>query len=120
MNKLIAPFLDTAARKALANNPNFYTLSLEKKELIIKAVIKEAKGNVTAIMKDSPIPRSLELVRVIASGNKSQLKKVMNVLGIKGTLSEILEGENPLETLNQIKILMESYEDIWHGDLELD
>tara|TARA_R110002126_G_scaffold195659_1_gene343437 strand:+ start:2374 stop:6270 length:3897 start_codon:yes stop_codon:yes gene_type:complete len=120
MNKLIAPFLDTAARKFLAKNPEYYSMSLADKELVIQKVIAEAKKNVNSIMKNSPIPRSLEVVRILSKENKGQLKKVMSLLGIEGTLSEILEGENPLETLNQIKILMESYEDIWHGDLELD
>jgi len=120
MNRILAPFLEAAAREYLIKNPDFYTKSQADKELIIAATIKQAKQKVDSLMKNSPIPKSLEAVRVIAKADKDKVKKVMDYLGIEGTLSDILKQEDPFQTLQRIQTILDSYDDIWHGDLNLD
>jgi hypothetical protein len=96
------------------------TQKVAGKEKIIAAIIEQARGRVTSLMKDSPIPRSLEAVRIIANSDKDKVKKVMDYLGIEGTLSDILKQEDPFQTLQRIQTILDSYDDIWHGDLNLD
>ena len=120
MDSLVAPYLETSARKYLKRNPNFFKLDQAKKEKVIAAIVKEAKDNVTSTMQSGSLPRNLEMVRVLSGKNKDKVKRVMDFLDIKGELEDILKEEGALGTLRKINTLVENYDDIFFGDLKLD
>ena len=120
MDTLVAPYLETAARRYLKKNPEFFRLSQAEKERVMKSIISEAKTNVTEVMQNSAIPRNLEMVRVLSGKNKDKVKRVMEFMGIEGELEDILKEEDALNTLRKIDMLVENYDKIFFGDLELD
>ena len=120
MDSLVAPYLETSARKYLKRNPNFFKLDQSGKERVIESVIKEAKARVTSTMQSGSLPRNLEAVRVLSGKNKDKVKRVMDFLGIEGELQDILKEEDALGTLRKIETLVDNYDKIFFGDLKLD
>ena len=120
MDTLVAPYLENAARKYLKKNPEFFKSNQAEKERIIQSVIKEAKDSVTNVMQSGTIPRNLEMVRVLSGKNKDKVKRVMDFMGIEGELEDILKEEDALSTLRKIDMLVENYDKIFFGELELD
>jgi hypothetical protein len=120
MDTLVAPYLENAARKYLKKNPEFFKSSQAEKERIIQSVIKEAKDSVTSVMQSGTIPRNLEMVRVLSGKNKDKVKRVMDFMGIEGELEDILKEEDALSTLRKIDMLVENYDKVFFGELELD
>lgn len=120
MDTLVAPYLENAARKYLKKNPEFFKSNQAEKERIIQSVIKEAKDSVTNVMQSGTIPRNLEMVRVLSGKNKDKVKRVMDFMGIEGELEDILKEEDALSTLRKIDMLVENYDKVFFGELELD
>ena len=120
MDTLVAPYLENAARKYLKKNPEFFKSNQAEKERIIQSVIKEAKDSVTSVMQSGTIPRNLEMVRVLSGKNKDKVKRVMDFMGIEGELEDILKEEDALSTLRKIDMLVENYDKVFFGELELD
>jgi hypothetical protein len=120
MDTMVAPYLENAARKYLKGNPEFFKLNQGEKERIIQSIIETAKDGVTNAIQSSPIPRNLEMVRVLSGKNKDKVKRVMEFMGIEGELEDILKKEDALNTLRKIDMLVENYDKIFFGDLELD
>jgi len=120
MDGLVAPYLNTAARKYLKQNPEFFKLPQAEKERILDSVLEEAKSNVTSVMQTGPIPRNLEMVRVLSGKDKDKVSKVMKFLELEGDLEDILKEEDALGTLQKIDYFVKYYDQIFHGDLKLD
>ena len=120
MDGMVAPYLESSSRRYLKKNPEFFKMNQADKELIVKSLIKEAKGNVLKTMQSAPMPRGLEMVRVLSGKNKDQVKNVMKFLGIEGELEDLLKKEDALSTLQKIDMLVKNYDKIFHGDLKLD
>ncbi len=120
MDTLVAPYLETAARKYLKKNPEFFRSSQAEKERVMQSIISEAKTNVTSVMQSGTIPRNLEMLRVLSGKNKDKVKRVMDFMGIEGELEDILKEEDALSTLRKIDMLVKNYDKIFFGDLELD
>ena len=120
MDTLVAPYLENAARKYLKKNPEFFKSNQAEKERIIQSVIKEAKDSVTNVMQSGTIPRNLEMIRVLSGKNKDKVKRVMDFMGIEGELQDILKEEDALSTLRKIDMLVENYDKVFFGELELD
>ena len=90
------------------------------KEVVINNIITEAKTNVEKTMQSGILPRSLEMVRVLSGKNKDKVTRVIKFLAIEGELEDILKKEDALNTLRKIDMLVENYDKIFFGDLELD
>lgn len=120
MDGLVAPYLESSARKYLKRNPEFFKMNQSDKEKIIESLIKDAKASVMETMESGPIPRNLEMVRVLSGKDKDKVKRVMNFMGIEGELEDILKREDALSTLRKIDVLVKNYDKIFHGDLKLD
>ena len=120
MDGMVAPYLESSARRYLKKNPEFFKMNQADKEKIVKSLIEEAKGNVLKTMQSGPIPRSLEMVRVLSGKNKDEVKNVMKFLGIEGELEDLLKKEDALSTLQKIDMLVKNYDKIFHGDLKID
>ena len=120
MDGLVAPYLESAARKYLKKNPDFFKMPQADKEKIIESLIKDAKNSVMKTMESGPIPRNLEMVRVLSGKDKDKVRRVMNFMGIEGELEDILKREDALSTLRKIDVLVKNFDKIFHGDLKLD
>jgi hypothetical protein len=111
MDALVYPNLNVAARRAIKAYPDFFDASKtnqKKKEDIVDKMLKEAKELTLNIVKNSSVPKSLELVRTLSGKNKDDVKKVMNLLQIEGSLTDLLDQPDALEQLQKIEILLES------------
>ncbi len=71
-------------------------------------------------MQSGTIPRNLEMVRVLSGKNRDKVKRVMDFMGIEGELEDILKEEDALSTLRKIDMLVENYDKVFFGELELD
>lgn len=125
MEGLVAPILETTARKYLDKNPNFFEsgskgLDTKQRQALVTKIIAEAKQKTSQIMKTGELPRTLEMVRVLSSKNDKKVRKVMEYLDIKGDLSGILKDEDALSKLTRIKNLVDNYDAIFYGTLNLD
>lgn len=120
MDSLVAPYLESSARKYLRKNPEFFRLNQPEKERIINSLLTEAKGGVQRTMQSGTIPRNLEMIRVLSGKNKDKVKRVMKFMGIEGKLEDILKEEDALSTLRKIDLFVENYDKVFFGDLELD
>tara|TARA_B110000858_G_scaffold196998_1_gene257265 strand:+ start:2513 stop:6259 length:3747 start_codon:yes stop_codon:yes gene_type:complete len=120
MDGLVAPYLESSARKLLKKNPKFFEMNQADKEVVINNIITEAKTNVEKTMQSGILPRSLEMVRVLSGKNKDKVTRVMKFLAIEGELEDILKKEDALSTLQKIDMLVKNYDKIFHGDLKLD
>ena len=111
MDALVYPNLNVAARRAIKAYPDFFDASKtnqKKKEEIIDKMLKEAKELTLNTVKNSSVPKSLELVRTLSGKNKDDVKKVMDLLQIEGSLTDLLDQPDALEQLQKIEILLES------------
>ena len=124
MEGLVAPILETTARKYLDKNPNFFEsgskgLDTKQRQALVNKIIAEAKQKTSQIMKTGELPRTLEMVRVLSSKNDKKVRKVMEYLDIKGDLSGILKDEDALSKLTRIKNLVDNYDAIFYGKMKL-
>ena len=110
MDGLVYPYLNVAARQALKANPDFFNNSKMKqkdKDKVIDLIVNQAKKMTLDVMKNSSIPKTLEIVRTLSSKNKKDVQKALDLLGIRGGLTDILDQPNALNTLEKIKTLID-------------
>jgi len=69
-------------------------------------MLKQAKELTLDIMKNSSVPKSLELVRTLSGKNKEDVKRAMELLQIEGDLTDLLDDPDSLEKLQKIEALL--------------
>ena len=119
MDALAAPFFETRALEYLKKNPDYFRLPLGDKQKILDTISEKVKGDVTDIVKTG-MPKSINVLRVLSSKNKKEVRNVMKFLGIEGSIEDLLKEEDGLQQLLRIQSLVDSYDDIFYGDLDLD
>lgn len=120
MNAMIEPYLNNSAVRYLRKNPTYFRMSLAEKEKVISEIVGDARKKVLAVFKTGAVPKSLEMVRVLSSRDKKETQRVMDYLGVKGNIEDLLEQEDGLIILQKIKALSDNYDKIFYGDLGLD
>ena len=118
MDNLAAPFFEATAIEYLKRNPNYFKLDLEDKEKILDNIATDVKKDVMSVVEQG-MPRSINIVRLL-SRNKKKTKKVMEFLDIEGSPEDLLKQDGGLQQLLKIKSLVDSYDDIFYGDLNLE
>jgi len=119
MDGLAAPFFEAAAIEYLKKNPNYFELPQQDKEKILNQMAVEVRANVLSTM-EAGMPRSINVLRLLTNKNKKQVKNVMEFLNIEGPLEDVLQQEDALQKLLKIQALVDNYDDIFYGDLNLD
>lgn len=117
MDALAAPFFEAAAIEYLNKNPNYFTeeMNLEERERVLKLMKEQVKEDVMNVL-ETGLPESMNLVRVL-SRSKTEVREIMDFLGIESTLEELLKEEDGLPTLLKIKTLLDSWDDIKFYDV---
>ena len=119
MDALAAPIFEQIARDKLEEYPNFFKGDLEAKRAIIKEIQTELRKRTEQQLEDLA-PKSLSLLRKLTkTANKDNLETVINSL-IQGgqleegtTISDILEREDAVEIIYQLKFLLDNYDSIY-------
>ena len=119
MDSLAAPFFEAAAIEYLKRNPNYFDLPQQDKERVLAEMATEVRANVLSTMEVG-MPRSINVLRVLTNKNKKQVRNVMDFLKIEGPLEDVLKQEDALQKLLKIQALVDNYDDIFYGDLNLD
>jgi len=119
MDALAAPFFETRALEYLKKNPNYFRLPLSDKQKILDTISTEVRKDVTDVVKKG-MPKSINVLRTLLGKNKKEVRNVMKFLGIEGNIEDLLKEEGGLQQLLRIQSLVDSYDDIFYGDLNLD
>ena len=119
MDALAAPFFETAALEYLKKNPDYFRLPLKDKEKILDDIKTEVTDNVKRVVEKG-MPKSINVLRTLSGKNKKQVRNVMKFLQIEGELEDLLKEEDGLQQLLRIQTLVDNYDDIFYGDLNLD
>ena len=119
MDSLAAPFFEARALEYLKKNPDYFRLPLSDKQKILDTISTEVRKDVTNIVKKG-MPKSINVLRTLSNKNKKEVRNVMEFLGIEGKIEDLLKEEDGLEQLLRIQTLVDSYDDIFYGDLNLD
>ena len=119
MDALAAPFFETRALEYLKKNPDYFRLPLKDKQKILDTISTKVKQDVTDIVKTG-MPKSINVLRTLSGKNKKEVRNVMKFLGIEGSIEDLLKEEDGLQQLLRIQSLVDSYDDIFYGDLDLD
>ena len=120
MNGVAEAYLNEEALKALKKNPNFENMSTNQKQTIVKDLVADARIKINNRMKTGKLPKTLDMLRILASEKDSKIKKVMDWMEIEGDLEDIVEKEDALGTLKKIKYYVDNYDKIFNSDLKLD
>ena len=111
MDSLVYPYLNVTVRRAMKAYPDFFDprqTNQKEKEDIVDEILKQAKKLVLETVKNSNVPKSLELVRTLSGKPKDDVKKAMDLLQIEGSLSDLLDQPDAVELLRKIEILLET------------
>lgn len=121
MDALAAPFFEAAALEMLRKNPDYFTskFSLSDREKVLDEMARKVKKEVTEVVEKG-MPKSINILRILSGKNRKQVRNVMKFLQIEGDLEDLLKQEDGLEQLLRIQTLVDSYDDIFYGDLNLD
>ena len=92
---------------------------LKDKEKILDEIGAEVRKNVTSVVEKG-MPKSINVLRTLSNKNKKQVRNVMKFLQIEGDLEDLLKEEDGLQQLLRIQTLVDNYDDIFYGDLNLD
>ena len=119
MDALAPPIFEQIARDKLEEYPNFFKGDLEAKRVIIKEIQTELRKRTEQQLEDLA-PKSLSLLRKLTkTANKDNLETVINSL-IQGgqleegtTISDILERDDAVEIVYQLKFLLDNYNSIY-------
>ena len=109
MDGLVYPHLNIAAKRAIKAYPEYFDnqkTSQKKKEQILDEMLKQAKQLTMEVMKNSSVPKSLELVRTLSGKNKEDVKRAMELLQIEGELTDLLDDPDAIEKLQKIEALL--------------
>lgn len=118
MDAIAAPIFEGQARIFLSKNPNYYTLPLDKKEKILAEMRNAVREQVMQVVENG-LPESLNMLRLLSGADKDKVRRVKDFLGIEGDLESLLEQEDGLDIMRKIKMMVDSYDQIFYGDLEL-
>ena len=113
MNGVAEQYMDKAAMKQLKKYPNFFKMSTKQKTEITQRAVQEAKERVQDRMKTGKLPKTLDMLRIIAGGNNSKVKEIMEFLGIEGKIDDVIGTEDALGTLNKIKYYYDNYDSVF-------
>ena len=119
MNAVANEYLNQTAIKYLKLNPDFAELSTDKKQTIVRGVVVETKERVSERMKVGELPKTLDMIRVLANQSDSKVKDVMEWMEIEGDLEDLIGKEDALGILRRIKYYSDNYDSIFNGDLNL-
>ena len=119
MNAVASTYLNQSAIKYLERNPDFSERSTEEKQDIVRSAVQDAREKVTERMKTGELPKTLDMIRILADENNSKIKDVMEWLQIEGELKDLIGTEDALSTLKRIKYYSDNYNDIFNGELSL-
>jgi len=111
MDSITYSFLNVATKRAIKAYPDFFDpkrTPQKKKEDIVDEMLRQAKKLVLDTVKNSSVPKSLELVRVLSGKPKEEVKKAMDLLQIEGSLTDLLDRPDASELLQKIQILIET------------
>ena len=123
MDALAAPIFEQIARDKLEEYPNYFKGDLKGKRKVIEEISKELKKRTEQQLEDLA-PKILSLlIKITRKPNKDQLQTVINSL-IQGgqleentTISDILEREDAVEIIYQLKFLLDNYDTIYISPL---
>jgi len=119
MNGVAEAYLNEEALRALKKNPDFDNKSTNKKQSIVTDLVAAAKEKVNNRMKTGKLPKTLDMLRILASKKDSKIKEVMDWMEIEGDLEDIVEKEDALGILRKIKYYVDNYDKIFNSDLKL-
>jgi hypothetical protein len=120
MDGLAAPIFEREAVRALQQNPEYFDMTTREKELILGDVRSRVRSTVMNLMETQGTPRTLNAARRLSSADQGKLNRVIDFLGYEGDLSDILAQEDAFETLTRIQYYVDNYDQIFHGDLNLE
>jgi hypothetical protein len=118
MDSVAAPFFEAESIKALKDNPDYFTLSTDRKQEIVSRIQERTKSKVKKFMETKGTPRTMDYVRQISEADKTKVRKVKEFLGLEGEIEDIAKQPNGWESLMMIKRLLDGYDDIFYGDLK--
>ena len=119
MNAVANEYLNQTAIKYLKLNPDFAELNTDKKQTIVRDVVVETKERVSERMQVGELPKTLDMIRVLANQSDSKVKDVMEWMEIEGNLEDLIGKEDALGILRRIKYYSDNYDSIFNGDLNL-
>ena len=119
MDAIAAPFFESAAIKALRQNPDYFDMTKQQQVKILETMASEVRSNVLDVIEKG-MPKEINLVRILSNKDQKELKNVMKFLGIEGDIEDLAKEEDGLSTLLKIQTLLDNYDDIFFGDLKLD
>jgi len=119
MNGVAEAYLNEEALRALKKNPDFDNKSTNKKQSIVTDLVAAAKEKVNNRMKTGKLPKTLDMLRILARKKDSKIKEVMDWMEIEGDLEDIVEKEDALGILRKIKYYVDNYDKIFNSDLKL-
>ena len=117
MDGITTSILETTSKRYMKNNPDYYSMSQKDKEKILDKLIAEVKTTVTEVMKQG-VPRSLEMVRVLASKDKNKVKEIMDFLQIEGSLEDVLDQDDSYDVLKNISMYLDNYDQIFSSGIK--
>jgi len=120
MDGLAAPIFEREAIRALQQNPEYFDMTTREKELILGDVRSRVRSTVMNLMETQGTPRTLNAARRLSGADQGKLSRVIDFLGYEGDLSDILAQEDAFETLTRIQYYVDNYDQIFHGDLNLE
>lgn len=111
LDGIVAPILNTYAELALAKNPDFFEMSLEKRQHIWKTMVEEpAKKKAQEQLRlGGGDDQLLDLARQIAGEGQGKVQKVLGKLGYP-SVSDILKEEGAKEKLETLLYMLKNYE----------
>ena len=120
MDGLAAPLFEREAIRALQANPDYFDMTTDEKEVILSNLRGRVRESVMSFMESRGTPRTLNAARRLAGSDQERVNRVMRFLGYEGDVSDVLQGEDAFDNLNRIQYFVENYDQIFHGDLELE
>ena len=120
MHSIAQPFFESRAVEALKKYPNYFKMTQDKKEFVIKEISKKVKEDVLEIVEDG-MPKSISVIRLLANENKKKVQKVIDFLDIDGVnkLEDSLKQKDSLSILLKIQSLVDIYDEIFYGELNM-
>ena len=111
MDNIAAPFFESAALKYLNKNPDYFERPLPEKKRILDLMAEEVKDNVVEVVENG-LPRSINLVKVLSTKNKKDVREVMEFIGVEESLEDLIKTEDGVTTLLRIKSLLSVWDDV--------
>ena len=85
---------------------------MEDKKVMLRDITEEVKKKVIETI-EAGLPKSLNLVRVLSGKNNDKIENIMENLNIEGSLEDLLEEEDGLNTLMKIQTHLDNYDSIY-------